>query len=86
MREVRDGAGTVWTVFDVIPSTNRRALSQVKPGYGSGWLCFQCETERRRHPGVPPSWVTLPDTEILSLITSAADTRLAPLSDIKAAS
>lgn len=82
MREVRDATGTVWTVFDVMPSTNRRALSQVKPGYASGWLCFQCETERRRHPGVPASWVSLPDQALLSLIASAADTRLAPLRNV----
>jgi hypothetical protein len=82
MREVRDGAGTVWTVFDVMPSTNRRAISQVKPGYTSGWLCFQCETERRRHPGVPAAWTTLSDREILALIESAVETRLAPLRNV----
>lgn len=79
MREVRDAAGNLWVVFDVIPSTNRRAKAQVKPGYGDGWLCFQCPQERRRHPGLPPEWTTLSDTEILALIEGAADTRLAPL-------
>ena len=82
MREVRDDAGTVWTVFDVRPSMNRRALSQVKPGYTSGWLCFQCSTERRRHPGVPQAWAELPDRAIVSLIESAAERRLAPLRDV----
>jgi hypothetical protein len=82
MREVRDAAGTVWTVFDVRPSTNRRALSQVKPGYMAGWLCFQCSTERRRHPGVPTAWAELPDDAIVSLIESASETRLAPLRDV----
>lgn len=79
MREVRDAAGTLWTVFDVRPSPNRRALSQVNPAYGNGWLCFQCETERRRHPGLPAEWAALPDVELLSLIDSAAETNLAPL-------
>ena len=79
MREVRDAAGNLWVVFDVIPSTNRRAKAQVKPGYGNGWLCFQCPQERRRHPGLPPEWTTLSDTDILALIEGAADTRLAPL-------
>ena len=79
MREVRDAAGNLWVVFDVIPSTNRRAKAQVKPGYGDGWLCFQCPQERRRHPGLPPEWTTLSDTDILALIEGAADTRLAPL-------
>ena len=82
MREVRDAAGTVWTVFDVMPSTNRRAISQVKPGYTGGWLCFQCDTERRRHPGVPTGWSTLSDREILSLIESATETRLEPLRNV----
>ena len=82
MREVRDGAGNLWTVFDVVPSTNRRALSQVKPGYGEGWLCFQCETERRRHPGLPPRWSELPDTALLALLEGAAETRLAPLRNV----
>jgi hypothetical protein len=80
MREVSDAAGTVWTVFDVIPSTNRRALSQVKAGYTAGWLCFQCDTERRRHPGLPERWTELPDTALLALIEGAAATGLAPLS------
>lgn len=79
MREVRDAAGNLWIVFDVIPSTSRRAQSQVKPGYTSGWLCFQCPTERRRHPGLPADWTLLSDSDILALIEGAADTRLAPL-------
>lgn len=82
MREVRDAAGTLWTVFDVIPSTNRRSLSQVKPGYGLGWLCFQCDTERRRHPGVPAQWTQLPDDDIVLLIELAAETSLAPLRNV----
>lgn len=79
MREVRDAAGNLWVVFDVVPSTNRRAQSQVKPGYGEGWLCFQCPTERRRHPGLPPDWTALSDRDILALIDGALDTRLEPL-------
>jgi hypothetical protein len=79
MREVRDAAGIVWTVFDVIPSMTRRAVTQVQPGYAAGWLCFQCASERRRHPGVPPDWVRLSDAELLALIATAAEQRLAPL-------
>lgn len=79
MREVRDEAGTLWTVFDVVPSTSRRALPQVKPGYTAGWLCFQCATERRRHAGLPAEWTSLSDTALLSLIAAAADTRMKPL-------
>ena len=79
MREVRDAAGVEWTVFDVIPSVTRRSISQVQAGYSAGWLCFQCATERRRHPGVPSGWTSLPDAELLRLIQTAESQRLAPL-------
>lgn len=79
MREVRDAAGTLWTVFDVLPSASRRSLPQVQAGYAAGWLCFQCATERRRHPGVPAGWSSLPDDALLRLIDGAAGTRMAPL-------
>jgi len=82
MREVRDAAGIVWTVFDVVPSTARRTISQVQPGYAAGWLCFQCATERRRHPGVPPGWAALPDGDLLTLIQQAQAQRLAPLGEL----
>jgi hypothetical protein len=79
MREIRDPAGTLWTVFDVVPSTSRTSRTQLQAGYAEGWLCFQCETERRRQPGVPRQWSELPDDDILALIEQAAATGLRPL-------
>lgn len=79
MREVRDAAGTLWTVFDVVPSAGRRSATRVQPGYTEGWLCFQCETERRRHPGVPAGWASLPEPDLLRLLANAAAAGLAPL-------
>lgn len=82
MRELRDAAGIQWTVFDVVPSVRRGSMTQVQPGYAGGWLCFQCETERRRHPGVPADWANLPDADVLALLESAATTGLAPLRNV----
>ena len=36
-----------------------------------GWLCFECETEKRRLAPIPDSWVGLADVELERLCGSA---------------
>ena len=36
-----------------------------------GWLCFECNTEKRRLAPIPTSWVGLDDVDLERLCTSA---------------
>ena len=64
IREVIDDGGRTWTVFAVVPGSYDDRIG-VAEGYTRGWICFQSETEKRRHLGIPPRWEALEDLALL---------------------
>ena len=45
----------------------------VQPEFRNGWLVFQSENEWRRVAPIPERWDTLPDSELLALLTRGGD-------------
>ena len=71
LRELLDESGTLWLVFAVQPTLATRAMGGTRAELAQGWLCFQCETERRRIPGIPTGWESLDDRALLALLADA---------------
>ncbi|HET7230021.1 MAG TPA: hypothetical protein VFJ16_08475 [Longimicrobium sp.] len=46
-------------------------------GLERGWVCFQCESEKRRLAPPPADWQTAPDEELEALCRAAAPARAA---------
>ena len=67
IREVIDDDGRTWTIFEVVPGSYDDRIG-VAEGYTRGWICFQSETEKRRHLGIPPRWEALEDLALLDLM------------------
>jgi hypothetical protein len=42
------------------------------PGLEHGWLCFECDNEKRRLIPPPPSWADVPDAELAALCGRAS--------------
>ncbi len=71
LRELIDERGTQWVVFAVQPTASPRATGGTRADLAQGWICFQCESERRRVPGIPVDWETMDDGALLALLASA---------------
>ena len=71
LRELQDAAGIHWTVFAVRPTAAGRTPGGTRAELAEGWLCFQCDDERRRSPGVPNGWESLSDRELLEMLERA---------------
>ncbi|HEX8361694.1 MAG TPA: hypothetical protein VF613_16375 [Longimicrobium sp.] len=74
-REFVDGGGVSWRAWDTYPGS----AANVRPGFESGWLGFECEQERRRLAPVPPGWETASDDELRSMLADAQPNRPARL-------
>jgi len=72
LRELHDESGTLWTIYDVHPGSQRHGAVQVREELASGWLCFQSEATKRRLVGIPDRWEQLDDDALMSLMTAAA--------------
>jgi hypothetical protein len=75
LREFTDDDGTTWRVWDVNPSLHDRlspTAQKISLRVPSGWLCFECERERRRLHPIPEQWETI-DTAILKRMCAAAE-------------
>jgi hypothetical protein len=61
------------------PAIDRREHSEFRVPLGSqwaeGWLCFKCETEKRRLVPVPEAWDAMSDADLERLCRSAKPTR-----------
>ena len=52
MREFTDAQGRRWTVWNTIPNWHVGVPVQLQ----SGWLTFECASERRRLAPIPADW------------------------------
>lgn len=80
LRHFTDSKGNTWSVWDVWPTgrstttVNRgEQLAGAFPNLGmsEGWLCFQCDCEKRRLTPIPPEWETCPDDTLEKLCVEA---------------
>ena len=70
IREFRDGAGQLWTVWESpIPTAEWTTADEQAhlAGYGVGWLCFQCGARLRRHRLYAARWRQLSDARLEQL-------------------
>ncbi len=70
-REFTDGGGVAWRAWDTYPGS----AANVRPGFESGWLGFECDGERRRLAPVPAGWETASDDELRSMLAEAQPNR-----------
>lgn len=49
----------------------RQPLPFLSPDLATGWLAFECSTEKRRLTPIPQRWEQLPDTELARLCAEA---------------
>lgn len=64
-RTIRDDQGVEWQVWDTIPA------KLVSRTLESGWLTFECATEKRRLAPVPLYWLSAGEGELLRLLGEA---------------
>lgn len=79
LRGFRDSAGVEWRVWEVLPNqalaesggiTSRSSLKDTP--FANGWLCFECENEKRRLAPIPTNWEKQDGTRLESLCQQAA--------------
>ena len=76
MRQIRDDAGIVWTIYEVNPGVAPwRGVGSLPEGYQNGWLCFECPTEKRRLTPLPMGWQELPPDQLTHLLLAAIQVR-----------
>lgn len=72
MREIRDGAGVEWMIYEV---QRKEGLPiggpELPEPLRNGWLCFESATEKRRLTPVPLGWHILPEAELSTLLADA---------------
>jgi hypothetical protein len=88
-RMILDGEGTVWDVWEVLPSTGEKRLddnpvpppdtperrrSRGRTPRRAGWLAIQNEMERRRVVPAPAAWSDMTDDELRAVIAASAGT------------
>jgi hypothetical protein len=74
VRDFVDANGVSWKVWPVTPDAlqPRTAAEDYLGDYGEGWLCFESASERRRLARYPADWEDLSDTELRTLLGTAA--------------
>ena len=73
-RIFKDPAGTLWTVWDVIPGTHNpgtRQLQALPEEMSGGWLCFESLAGKRRLYPIPAGWEELSEDRLDLLCRSA---------------
>ena len=66
IRQFTDAKGTRWRVWDVWPTPRTSSTGSMSASdavvafpdrdFAAGWLCFECDTEKRRLAPIPPEW------------------------------
>lgn len=86
-REFQDSDGSIWNVWDVVPThmndmfenarsdtqsgVAREAHATVDQALARGWLCFQRGEQKRRLAPIPNQWDTLPEQTLQELLSAA---------------
>ena len=67
--------GTSWQAWDVVPGQHSdwptHARAHLPESMSQGWLCFECEGEKRRLHPIPDSWDTVSDDDLWALCRGA---------------
>jgi len=73
VRDVVDENGTKWKVWSVQQAAihPKTAAEDFLGDYAEGWLCFECDNQRRRLAHYPQGWDKLPDKELVRLLKTA---------------
>jgi hypothetical protein len=73
VRDVVDENGTKWKIWSVTQSSihPKTAAEDYLGDYSEGWLCFECDNQRRRLARYPQDWDKLPDKELVRLLKAA---------------
>jgi hypothetical protein len=78
LRAFTDSTGTQWRVWDVVPSATAHryiatpgALPSLNAAWASGWLCFECNVEKRRLAPIPGHWVSIDEPQLEQMCADA---------------
>ena len=72
VREFRDAAGVPWRVMEAEPHASGGSRQRyLPPEYQSGWLVFECATEKRRLAPIPEGWAALTERELAEVCARA---------------
>jgi hypothetical protein len=75
LREFIDTNGVRWRVWDINPILHARSAQMGKRSSFSnvpaGWLCFECDQQRRRLTPIPDVWPDCDDALLQSLCRRA---------------
>jgi hypothetical protein len=72
MRTFRDSEGSAWTVFEVRRVVSTLAGAPVHAeSIGSGWLCFENGSAKRRLARFPERWREFAEGELRKLLEQA---------------
>ena len=73
VRDVVDENGVTWQVWAVNKSAihPKTAAEDYLGDYSEGWLCFECDNQRRRLAHFPRDWDKRPDEELIRLLKAA---------------
>ncbi len=76
-REITDGSGRTWQVWDTNPH-HSVGKSIIANGYEAGWLTFESGAEKRRLAPAPPEWDSLEGAALLQMLEGAEAVRPSP--------
>ena len=72
MKTFRDTTNVSWTVFEVRREITCKREGELLPsGFSDGWLCFECDGQKRRLLRYPKTWRELSDDELEKLLGQA---------------
>jgi hypothetical protein len=73
VRDVVDENGVTWQVWAVNKSAihPKTAAEDYLGDYSEGWLCFECDNQRRRLARFPRDWDKRSDEELIRLLKAA---------------
>ncbi|HEX2095134.1 MAG TPA: hypothetical protein VHG28_22230, partial [Longimicrobiaceae bacterium] len=68
-----DPQGNEWQVWGVIPGQyhSTSTASHLPEEMAGGWLCFQCDTEKRRLAPMPLDWSERSESDLWALCRDA---------------
>ena len=64
LRDFTDVGGTVWQVWEIVPSPRQGGRGLYAEGMSNGWLCFESAREKRRLAPAPEGWAAYTDAEL----------------------